>query len=101
MLVVMFFVLAIPVVIAFTIAVPFVAMLEAAAITFPVTVVKEPALEARTNPARGGIRGTSPITFVPAVMSVRWIPVAFNPDKIRAEAEVAHESPAQEAEDQS
>jgi len=83
MVVVALVVLTIPVVVAFTIVIPFVAMLKAAAIAFPVAVVKESTFEARTDPVGARIRGTSPITFVPAVMTVYGIPVAFNPDKIR------------------
>jgi hypothetical protein len=80
--VVMLFVLAIPVMIAFTIVIPFMAMLETAAIAVPVAVVEKAAFEAWANPAGAGIRSTSPITFMPAVMSVNGIPVAFNPEKI-------------------
>src|ERR1700741_3361391 len=81
--VVMLVVLAIPIMIAFPIVIPFMAMLEAAANPVPVAVVEEAAFEAGTNPARAGIRSTSPITFMPAVMSVGGIPVAFDPEKIR------------------
>src|ERR1700747_3324176 len=80
--VVMLVVLAIPIMIAFPIVIPFMAMLEAAAIAVPVAVVEEAAFEAGTNPAPPGIRSTSPITFMPAVMSVGGIPVAFDPEKI-------------------
>jgi hypothetical protein len=80
--VVMLVVLAIPVMIAFPVVIPFMAMLEAAAIAVPVAVVEETAFEAGTNPTRAGIRSTSPITFMPAVMSVNRIPVAFDPEKI-------------------
>jgi hypothetical protein len=83
MVVVVLVVLAKPVMVAFAIMVPFVAMLKAAAITVPIAVVKESTFEARTDPVGAGIRGTSPITLVPAVMTVYGIPVAFNPDKIR------------------
>src|SRR5882672_1079356 len=84
MVVVMILVFAIPVMVAVTIAIPFVAMLKAAAIAFPVAVEIEPALVAWTNPAGAGIRSASPITFVPAVMSVRGIPIAANPNKVGA-----------------
>jgi hypothetical protein len=82
MLVVMLFVLAIAVLIAFTIVIPFMAMLEAAAIAVPVAVIEKAALEAWTYPAGAGIRGTCPVAFVPAVMTANRIPVAFNPEKI-------------------
>ena len=84
MVVVMILVSAIPVMVAITVAIPFVAMLKAAAIAFPVAVEIESALVAWTNPAGAGIRSASPITFVPAVMSVRGIPIAVNPDKVGA-----------------
>src|ERR1700745_3228783 len=84
MLVAMLIVLAITAIIAVPIAIPFVAVLKAAAIALPIAVVIETAFEAWTNPARAGIRGTRPITFVPAVMSMHGIPVALNPDKTRA-----------------
>src|SRR5258708_929036 len=83
MLVAMPIVLAITAIIAVPIAIPFVAVLKAAAIALPIAVVIETAFEAWTNPARAGIRGTRPITLVPAVMSMHRIPVALNPDKIR------------------
>src|ERR1700719_799212 len=84
MVVVMILVSAIPVMVAFTVAIPFVAMLKAAAIAFPVAAEIESALVAWTNPAGAGIRSASPITFVPAVMSVRGIPIAVNPHKVPA-----------------
>jgi hypothetical protein len=80
--VVMIFVLAIAVMIAFTIVIPFMAMLEAAAIAVPVAVIEKAAFEAWTYPAGAGIRGTCPVAFVPAVMTAKRIPVAFNPEKI-------------------
>jgi hypothetical protein len=62
--VVMLFVLAIPVMIAFTIVIPFMAMLEAAAIAVPVAVVeKAAAFKAWANPAGAGIRSTSPTSL--------------------------------------
>ena len=84
MVVVMILVFAIPAMVAFTVAIPFMAMLKAAAIAFPVAVEIESALVAWTNPAGAGIRSASPITFVPAVMSVRGIPIAVNPEKVGA-----------------
>src|SRR5216684_5434214 len=84
MVVVMILVFAPPVSIAVPVAIPFVAMLKAASIAFPVSVEIETALVAWTNPAGAGIRSASPITLVPAVMSVRGIPIAVNPDKVAA-----------------
>ena len=84
MVVVMILVSAIPVMVAITVAIPFVAMLKAASIAFPVAVEIESALVPWTHPAGAGIRSASPITFVPAVMSVRGIPIAVNPDKVGA-----------------
>jgi hypothetical protein len=83
-MVVVMLVPAISIVIAFAIVIPFVTMLKTAAIAFPVTMVVELALVAGMDPACAGIRGASPISFVPAIMAVHRIPVAFNPDKIRA-----------------
>jgi hypothetical protein len=82
MVVVMLVVIAIPVTIAVSVAIPFVAMLKTAAIAFPVAVVIQLSLVPRTNPVGAWIRGTSPITFVPAIMSAYGIPVAFHPDKV-------------------
>src|SRR5258707_15566421 len=84
MVVVMILVFAIPPMVAFTVAIPFVAMLKAAAIAFPVAIEIESALVAWTNPAGAGIRSASPITFVPAVMPVRGIPIAVHPEKVGA-----------------
>src|SRR5258708_28885441 len=82
MVVVMILVFVPAVTIAVPVAIPFVAMLKAAAIAFPVAVEIEAALVAWTNPAGAGIRSASPIAFVPAVMSVRGIPIAVNPHKV-------------------
>src|SRR5216684_977002 len=70
MAVVMILVFAPPVSIAVPVAIPFVAMLKAASIAFPVAVEIESALVAWTNPAGAGIRSASPI--------------AVNPDKVGA-----------------
>ena len=59
-------------------------MFKSAAVAVPIAAVIESALEARTDPVRAGIWNTGPVTFVPAVMPAYGIPVAFNPDKIRA-----------------
>src|SRR5260370_42362415 len=84
MVVVMILVFTPPVTIAVPVAIPFVAMLKAAGIACPIAVEIESALVAWTNPAGAGIRSASPITFVPAVMSARGIPIAVNPDKVGA-----------------
>jgi hypothetical protein len=84
MIVAMLVVFAIPAMVAFAIVIPFMAVLKAAAIAVPVAVVEESALEAWTDPAGAGIRSTSPVALVPTIMPPDGIPVAFNPEKIRA-----------------
>jgi hypothetical protein len=84
MIVAMLAVLAIAVMIAFPIVIPFMTMLKAPAVAVPVAVVIESALEAWTDPAGAEIGSTSPVALVPTIMPSDGIPVAFNPDKIGA-----------------
>ena len=68
---------------AIMILVPTMVVGETAAVTFPVTVEEAFAVVMRRYPHRPCIRRTSPITFMPAVVSAYWIPISGDPDKLR------------------
>ena len=76
----MFVVLAVSIMIAFTIAIPFVTMFDSTARAFPVAMVEPLAIMAWSDPASALIRRQSPVTFVPAVMMASGVPISVNPN---------------------
>ena len=67
------------VVIAVVIAIPVMVVVESAMRAIPVAAVEAAAFVARADPARAGVRRTSPVTLMPNVVTARRIPVAINP----------------------
>src|SRR5579859_7309569 len=70
-------------IIAVAVAVRAVIVLDSAALTLPVAVVISLSIMAWRDPACCWIRRATPISFVPSVMALHWIPIAVHPDIIR------------------
>src|ERR1700693_2682705 len=68
------------VMIALTLAVPVVIMLEPATISVPVAIVIAAPFPTRSDPQCSAVRRERPITSVPNVAAVYGIPVAVHPD---------------------
>ena len=79
----MVIVIVIVMVVAFVFAVPGMFVAHPAMLAFPVTLVPLATLMVGYDPVRAGVRRPRPIAFMPAVMSVYGIPVAFHPHIIR------------------
>jgi len=77
-------IVAVTVVVAVLIAVPTMIVFEPAAIAIPVAGEEPLAIMMRCNPYGAGIRRLAPIAGMPFVMVTDWIPVAVNPNKLRA-----------------
>jgi hypothetical protein len=61
------------------VAVPAVIVLEATAVTIPVTAVELATFIARANPGGACVRRTGPVAFVPTVTTAVRIPISINP----------------------
>ena len=72
------------VVVSLTLAVPAVIMLEAPTISVPVTVVVPAPFPTRSDPGCAAVRRQGPITPVPNVTAINYIPIAVHPDIARA-----------------
>src|ERR1700686_5472782 len=72
------------VVVSLMLAVPVVIMLEAPAISVPVTVVIPAPFPTRPDPGCAAVRRQGPITPVPNVTAINYIPIAVHPDIARA-----------------
>src|ERR1700739_2411662 len=79
----MLVVLAIPVMSAFPIVIPFMVVFETTVWAIPITGIEPLAIMAWADPMRAFIRRPAPIAFMPAIVSSDRIPVAFDPEKIR------------------
>jgi len=62
-----------------TLAVPAVLMIETAALAFPIAVIVSAALPAGSDPHRAGVGRVSPITAVPNIAAIYYVPIAVNP----------------------
>src|ERR1700739_1705554 len=80
----MLVVLAIPVMIAFPIVVPFMVVFETAVWAIPITGIEPLAIMAWADPTRALIRRPAPVASMPAIVSSDRIPVAANPDELGA-----------------
>src|SRR5690242_6388372 len=69
--------------IAVTVAIPAMLVFDSAAPTFPVSVEKPLSVVVRSYPTRSRIRGASPVSFMPSIVALDWIPIAIHPDIIR------------------
>ena len=67
----------------FVLAVPVVVMVDMAAGAVPVACVEATTLVARSNPAGATVGRTSPIAFMPPIVTGNGVPVTFDPEKVR------------------
>ena len=81
--VVVMMIVAIPIAVSVAIMIPLVVVIETPAIALPIAIVKLPAFVPGSHPPCTGIRGASPVAFVPFIVAAYWIPVALDPHKIR------------------
>jgi len=79
-----FWLWAIAVVIAVVIAIPVVVVIETAVVAIPISGVVAAAFMARADPARAAVGRSGPIAVVPAISMAVGIPVAVDPEKLRA-----------------
>jgi hypothetical protein len=63
--------------------VPAVIVLDLAALTFPIAVVVSVSIVAWRHPTCRWISRATPISFMPRVTAIHWIPIAVHPDIIR------------------
>ena len=75
---------AITIMVAVTIAIPFVPVFKAASISFPITVIESLTVMARPDPPSALIRRPGPITPMPSVTPAHGIPITFNPYEFRS-----------------
>src|SRR5215475_9540705 len=73
-----------------TVAIPVMVMLEAAVGTVPVSDEELSAFVTRTNPVSSHVGWARPISVVPNVATIHWIPVAIDPDIIRSRLHRMH-----------
>jgi hypothetical protein len=73
---------AVPIIIAFTMLVPFVFVPDLAVPTFPVAVVIPATLISRRKPSCTGIRCPSPIPAMPLPVTTDGVPVTLDPNVI-------------------
>jgi hypothetical protein len=66
----------------FAILIPMMVVVKVAARAVPIAGIETAAIVARSNPTSASVRGTAPITFVPAIVSTHRIPIAFDPHEI-------------------
>src|SRR5258707_1622251 len=78
----LFMALSIPAVIKVSIAIPPMVVLNAAAVTLPVSVVVTLPIMTRGHPAIPVVGGTSPIPLMPSVTALDGIPIAIHPNII-------------------
>jgi len=67
----------------FAILVPMMIVVKAAARAVPIASVKAPAVVARSDPTSSRVGRTTPIAFVPTIVSGNGIPIAADPHEIR------------------
>jgi hypothetical protein len=84
--VVLMIVFAVTIMVTIAVVIPVMIVLEAATVAIPVPCVVSTAFVARDDPVRSGVRGTSPVSFVPVIMAIHGIPVTLYPEKLRAGA---------------
>ena len=77
-------VIAIPVAVPVPVSIPMVIVLKTAMIAFPIPYKKLSTVMMRCNPTSAHIRRPSPVTLVPFIMPSNRIPIAIDPDEIRA-----------------
>jgi hypothetical protein len=70
--------------IAVTVTVPTMIVFTPAMISIPIADVVLRAVVARLYPAGAGIGRTRPVAVVPLVVMADWVPIAWNPNELRA-----------------
>src|SRR5262252_5897268 len=75
------------VVISVVVVIPVMVVFETTVRAVPVAAVEAATFMARADPIRAAVRRTGPIAAMPDVAAVGGVPVAFNPDKLRARAD--------------
>jgi hypothetical protein len=81
-------------VISLVFTVPVVVVLDAAVLAFPIAAVEALTVVTRANPASALVGRTSPITTMPAIVATNGIPVAIDPEELRAGADRANSNDA-------
>ena len=84
----------VPVVVALVFTVPVVVVLDAAVLAFPIAAVEALTVVTRAYPASALVGRASPIAAMPAIVATDGIPVAIDPEELRAGADRANSNDA-------
>jgi hypothetical protein len=74
--------------------VPVVVVLDAAVLAFPIAAVEALTVMTRAYPASALVGRASPIAAMPAIVAANGIPVAIDPEELRAGADRANSNDA-------